>query len=185
VNLATALPGLITDQGSVTPVPADQVLLHQASSGTLKRATIGALMPTTTLQTAPVTPTGTTSTTFVFMGLGGGASPAVITPVRSGKVFISIVGDIVNNSAVQSTSAFLCWGTGTAPVNGVAQTGSTGSACNYNPPAGGAHTPLALTWLITGLTLNQQIWIDIALSSSGSAAAAGVAGICISAFELP
>ena len=55
-------------------------------------------MANVSLQTAAQNPAATTSTTGVMMGLGGGASPAVITPVSSGKIFIAITGSLKHNT---------------------------------------------------------------------------------------
>src|SRR6185312_4219907 len=63
--------------------------------------------------------TGTTSTTAKMMGLAGS-----ITPNKSGTVLILISGTISNTKNANKSLVQLYTGTGTAPANGVAITGT-------------------------------------------------------------
>ena len=77
----------------------------------------------------------------------------------------------------------LYYGTGSAPANGAAPTGT--QMCSASFIAAGVNyvVPFSVSAVITGLTLNTQIWIDMALVTlaAGTATASAVA---ISAFEM-
>lgn len=136
---------------------------------------------TVTLQTAGVSPTGTTSTTGVMMGLA-----YAFTPVRSGKVFVSIVGTIRNSVTGGNSSAQIRYGTGTAPANGAAL---TGTAIGAGPGSHAQQTigqaPWASSVIITGLTLNTPIWLDLMLACASGGGTATLLGVTAAAFELP
>src|SRR5579862_9680586 len=68
-------------------------------------------------------PTGTSSSTYVNMGLGSGWT---LTPKSYGNVMISIDGSIIISTTPSVVAQLLlCYGTGTAPSNGAADTGTT------------------------------------------------------------
>jgi hypothetical protein len=81
--------------------------------------------PAGTLQIATnavVGPTGNVSTTDVHMGMGTIFS---LTPVNSGRAVIILSGMVLNSSAVGSgVNVTGRYGTGTAPANGVAASGT-------------------------------------------------------------
>lgn len=107
-------------------------------------------------------PTGTTSTTAVMMGLAG-----TITPAVSGKVLLTLRGDITN-SAAGTSDIFIQFGTGSAPSNAAAQTGTqSGSAQVYVTTAGNQRVPFSTTTLLSGLTLGTAYWLDLALLTGG------------------
>jgi hypothetical protein len=181
VNLATALPGLITDQGSVTPATADQLLLHQASSGLLKRATIGTLITPASFQGADVTLAGTTNTTTgVMMGL-----PGTITPSYSGRIFVIASGNWFNDTGGFGGNLILHYGTGAKPANGVALTGSDfGSPALDSNMDANAGRPWSVCGIITGLTIGTAYWLDVALKAWGGGTIKLMDNMCrISAFE--
>jgi hypothetical protein len=118
-----------------------------------------------------------------MMGLAG-----TITPVRSGKVMIMISGTIDNNTLGDGAQVQIRYGTGTAPTNGAALTGTTAgslvkqinaSLALLVPGAG----PVALNALVTGLTLSTAVWLDISLARI-SGGTARIRDISISAIEL-
>lgn len=134
-------------------------------------------------QATPANPTGTTNTTGLMMGLAG-----AITPLYTGRVFISIVGCLSNNTGTAGNGAkvHIRTGTGSAPTNGAALTGTVqGSAFLTSVLERATANDLqtfTLTAIVQGLTLGTAIWIDI-----GLAAVVGGTGraesISISAFE--
>jgi hypothetical protein len=136
---------------------------------------------TVTLQIGVTSPTGTTSLTSIMMGLAG-----VITPVRSGKVFVTISGRMSNNTVNNGYDVSIRYGTGAAPANGAAITGTAiGGTARLNGVSGvGFSYPFSLSAVITGLTLGTPIWLDLiqAAVTGGTAAAFNVS---VSAFELP
>jgi hypothetical protein len=132
-------------------------------------------------------PTGTTSTTGVMMGLGSaGGQSANITPQISTQVLVIIaVGAQFNSGSSISTTSRLRYGTGTAPNNGAALTGTAvGAAWQSSAPAGqgGGATLLAL---ITGLTIGTTYWLDLEVKTGTAGNTATVAAVAITAIEIP
>src|SRR5439155_1649764 len=72
----------------------------------------------TTLST-PLNPTGTADTTGKMMGLAG-----AITPQVTGNIRIAVCGSIANNTIADGGKLQIRVGTGTAPNNGDALTGT-------------------------------------------------------------
>ena len=127
-----------------------------------------------------MTPTGTTSLTGVMMGLAG-----TITPVVSGKVHISVCGDIAQNTASDGANVQLRTGTGAAPTNGAALTGTTrGSLIKQNNVSAVVEkVPFCLIWTVTGLALGTAVWIDVGLAAT-TGGTATIADVDIVADEL-
>jgi hypothetical protein len=136
------------------------------------------------VQTAAVSPAGSTSTTGVMMGLG---SNAKITPTATGKVRITISGTIYNGVAGALVQALIQYGTGTAPANGAATTGTgtgVGPARAGTGYAANQETLFSSTVIVTGLTVSTQYWIDVtAATASGGATA--IKNTTVAAVELP
>lgn len=122
----------------------------------------GFVFPFTTVQTTPASPTGTTSAS-IMMGLGNNAK---LTPLYSTRVYVVFTGNASVN-AVASWNAIFKFGTGTAPVNGAAVTGTTvgptiqGTASTANFPI-----MLSLPVIITGLTPGTAYWFDLAFGTN-------------------
>jgi hypothetical protein len=131
---------------------------------------------------AAMSPAGTTSTTGVMMGLG---STCKITPTRSGLVMLLMFGSLMNSLAGGATQALLFWGTGTAPANGAASTGSGASTTvTAHAAAANYQSPFSIFGLLTGMTLGTQIWFDLRLNSTAASTATAV-GCWGVAYELP
>jgi len=134
-------------------------------------------------QSSPSDPATTTSTVGVMMGLAGS-----ITPVSTGNVMVIISGDYDNATGDNGCAVQMRTGTGVAPANAAALTGTArGGLLTMNVTAStGAATnriPFTCNCLITGLTLNTAIWIDIGLAAvvGGTARARNIS---ISAIEI-
>lgn len=116
-----------------------------------------------TLNAQPSNPTSTTSTTGVMAGVGGTCK---ITPLYSSRVFVAISMFGTNNTNGDGWEALIRYGTGTAPANGVAPTGTvlTGSygaiglAANIN-------NSITINGIATGLIPGTAYWIDLVQSS--------------------
>lgn len=111
---------------------------------------------------APSNPSGTSSTTGVMMGLG-----AAYTPTRSGVVYVRIRGGMNNNTAGDGANVKIYCGTGTAPANQAALTGTqkgAASQVDYFPTAS-KNFPFGVDTVISGLTLNTAYWFDLALAA--------------------
>lgn len=132
------------------------------------------------LQTSSTTPTGTTSTTGVMMGLG---SSATITPTVSGRIYLAISGTISNNTTGDGVAGAIRFGTGTAPINGAAPTGTgVGPVASWTVPAGAANAPYSISGVLTGLTIGTAYWIDVVLNAiTGGTASIKNTAVC--AFE--
>jgi hypothetical protein len=132
-----------------------------------------------TLQGAPANPTGTASASAVMMGLG--VTTCKLTPVFSSRVLLRIYGTITNSGA-NSNSYQARFGTGAAPVNGVAATGTTvGSAVTQAITTGAFNFLFDSGGIITGLTPGVAIWFDVTLSAT--AGTASMTNISCSAME--
>ena len=138
-------------------------------------------MSATSSHTIPTDPNTTGSTVGVMMGLGLTTS---ITPILSGRVLIIISGDMDNTNNGNGTQTQIRWGTGAAPANGAALTGTTDGGlvkCNNNNAA--QRFPFTLNGIVYGLTLNTKIWVDISLAAI-TGGTARVRDISISLVEI-
>ena len=116
---------------------------------------------TTTYQATPADPSTTTSTTGVMMGLAGS-----ITPAYSGTIMIVISGDIDNNGNNNGAQVQIRYGTGSAPANAAALTGTTtGSLVKFAENNSSIRAPFHLNSIVTGLTTGTAYWIDVSLAS--------------------
>lgn len=131
-------------------------------------------------QTNVSAPTGTTATTAVMMGLA-----ATITPNSSGVALVVVSGTVSNTVSGSGAKYQIRYGTGSAPANGDAL---TGTAVGSQPapilfPTPNYQTPFAVNAVITGLTPSTAYWIDISLAAVTSGTAA-VANVGVSAAEI-
>ncbi len=123
--------------------------------------------PAILASTAQTTPTSTSSTSAVMMGLG---SAWKLTPLKSGIVVINISGILNTGLNVSYTcTAELVYGTGTAPANGAAASGTAigGLAQISATVTAVAINPYSQTAVISGLTVGTAVWFDVQLKSSG------------------
>jgi len=120
----------------------------------------------------------------VMMGLAG-----TITPTRSGKVLVTISGDMDNSGSGNAVTAQIRTGTGAAPTNGAALTGTTRSANirAENPIVTLANPlcrfPFSIQAYVSGLTLNTAVWLDLGVSAQGGGNAR-VRNLTVTAVEL-
>lgn len=134
-------------------------------------------------QATPSDPGTTTSGTGVMMGLAG-----TLTPTRSGKIQIIISGTIDNSTLGFGAQTQIRYGTGTAPANGDALTGTAvgGLVKNINPSLAllipGA-SPFSINAIVSGLTLGTAYWIDLSLARV-TGGTARVRDISVSVVEL-
>lgn len=126
-------------------------------------ATAPAWMTSAATISTPGNPAGTSSATFVMMGLAG-----TITPTVTGRVLVVIRGDFTNDGAVGTATWFsVRAGTGAAPANGAATTGTTyGNDAAISTIVVNATESVTLVALLTGLTINTAYWIDVAIKTA-------------------
>lgn len=104
----------------------------------------------------------TTSTTFVMAGWG---ATAKITPEVSGTVLV-LLGTQIESTSVSTTVAVnICYGTGTAPAQNAALTGTellgtSGLTISYS--GGIAIIPQTIPVAVSGLTIGTAYWFDFA-----------------------
>ena len=132
--------------------------------------------PGAVISSNPGNPTGTTSTAAdVQMGLA-----VAFTPTRSGKVYVTLSGSLSNNTATDGGRVQLGYGTGTAPVNGAAATGTACGPRVIGSPSGtnNQQFTFAVSCMITGLTVGTAYWLDARVAAiTGGTAAIGNLGV--------
>lgn len=156
-----------TGTGSVSAAPAWGTI----AAGDLPAATTGAQgaikLPAASASFKPTNPTGTASTTEVMMGMG---STIAFTPNSSGKVIVTVCC-IVNISAgaanqVQVGGRF---GTGTAPANAAAVTGTVfGPTSDPNIRVNNVSASVGTPYTVTdrlSLTAGTAYWFDLAVAA--------------------
>ena len=132
---------------------------------------------------APAAPASTSA--YTMQGLAGS-----ITPATSGNLHLTISGVIVNTSGSTGVGirVQISYGTGTAPVNGAALTGTQIGTVQLwvNPTtvtAGDVAVPFSTTAIVTGLTAGTAYWIDLAAEAIGTASDASIINISVSVME--
>ena len=137
--------------------------------------------PKATAQAVPANPATTTNTTGVMCGLSGSITTSAAT---SGRILIIISGYCNNNTASDGIKVQIRHGTGAAPTNGAALTGTADG--NFTALINGAQTfttPFSTQAIVTGLSASTAYWIDL----SQAAITGGTASVLnpnISAVEL-
>ena len=129
-------------------------------------------------QTNVAAPTGTASTTGVMMGLAG-----AITPAHSGNVLLIVSGTLTNGTTSDGASLQIRYGTGAAPTNGAALTGTTvgNNIADNNPVT--SKIPFSVQAVVTGLTVGTAYWVDVGLAAV-TGGTASIATVSVSALEL-
>ena len=169
-------------------------IYYRNASGILTRLAIGSTgnllgvsgglpawtsLPSAILMGTPGNPTGTTSTTAVMMGIG---TTCKITPTVTGRVRITLIGLMTTTVGSDGVQAQLAYGTGTAPANAAAATGTTlGVPTDY---FGVPSTPFTLPGVISSLTLGTQIWIDLQVKVPITGATGTITSITCEAEEI-
>jgi collagen type VII alpha len=133
-------------------------------------------------QATPGNPTGVTGATNLMMGLGTTAS---VTPNLTGTFLVVISGDVFNAGGVGDGATIqFRYGTGTAPANQAAATGTAaGSKILFVSSTTAGKVPFSVNAVIEGLTINTAYWLDLAVANS-TGGTATVENISISAVEV-
>jgi hypothetical protein len=127
----------------------------------------------------PANPSPVTSTTALMLGLAGS-----ITPAQSGKVLFQTSHDITNGTASDGCVWQLMFGTGTAPANQAALTGTAAGGAGAlinNANTAGLTVPASAIGYVTGLVVGTTYWFDLSLRvlTGGSCSVANVTMIAI------
>ena len=174
---------ILTNQATPATPGSGKITVFANSGGKLAQVNdAGVVAPLVgggaSYQATPADPTGTTSKTGLMMGLAG-----AITPATTGRIAISIYGDVQNTTTADGAKLGIYYGTGSAPANAAAITGtSVGSIPIATVAAANQRTPFMLSVLVTGLVLGTAYWFDLMLGAvTGGTAAAK--NITVSAVE--
>ncbi len=120
----------------------------------------------------PANPAATTSTTPAMAGLG-----VLYTPATTGRVKVTVQATLANATAGDGGTFQVSFGTGSAPANGDALSGTQAgtAAQSVSPTANSAFTVAAFA-LVTGLTVGTECWFDLAYAAvtGGSLAVSNV-----------
>lgn len=169
-NCGTAGAGNVVSSGTPT---AGQIAQWTNST------TIQGVNPSS-VQSGVLTPTGTNSATGLMMGMG---TTCHITPTFSGRIRFQFTGAIQNPSVSSTANAKAYFGTGTAPTNGAAITGTqVGAPAGGTTPVASGNTSFAVGGVTVTGVVGTAMWFDVALNTNGAGVAFIVAASC-DAFE--
>jgi hypothetical protein len=116
-------------------------------------------------------PAGTTSATAVMMAIGG-----TITPGLTGNVEITISGQMANNTLNDGVTVDGRFGTGTAPINGAAVTGTLfGVSQTATALIAAEKSGFSISQVVV-MTVGTATWYDLSLLAvtGGTATVTGV-----------
>lgn len=114
---------------------------------------------------SPSDPAGFVSTSLQMLGLG---STCTYTPAGSGTVLVTVTG-VFTDTTAETGQIAARYGTGTAPANAAAVTGTRfggGSDPSIGPAAASRPVGFAFTGLITGLARGTACWFDLAVKGA-------------------
>lgn len=117
------------------------------------------------VQSEPSDPTGTSSSTGVMMGIA-----VSFSPTATGKILVILSGDMGTTSGSGSAGPEIKqirYGTGDAPANGDALTGTAvgGEPASSIDHSGG--TPFSVQAVVIGLSTDSTFWFDFGLAEIG------------------
>lgn len=126
----------------------------------------------------PANPVATGGT--VMMGLG---SACTITPIYGSRLLVTFSFSAANGTATGSVISQVKYGTGAAPANNVAATGtSIGTSKAFESINANAPGAVSQTVLVTGLVPGTAYWFDILLQAGGGSAS--ITNVDFSALEV-
>lgn len=132
-----------------------------------------------TSQATPADPAGTADAVGKMMGLG-----ATITPAVTGKVMIVVSGSILNDTNTDGASVQIRTGTGAAPANGDALTGTArGAKVSMVNTVAAQRFPFSVNAVVTGLTVGTSVWIDAGVAAI-TGGTASIKDVSISVIEV-
>ena len=116
----------------------------------------------TLFQSNTAAPTGTASTTLVMAGCAGSITPSV-----TGRVLLFVTGNLASNTTNDGGKVQLSFGTGGAPSNGAALTGTqTGTVVTVTADLAGTDKyGFSSQSLVTTLTVGTTYWLDVAFAA--------------------
>lgn len=131
-------------------------------------------------QTAPADPTGITGATAKMLGLA-----VAFTPRVTGRVLVLVSGQATDDTNADTATYILRYGTGTAPANDAASTGTAGGLSRtFSALTSATSAPFSENQLITGLTLNTAYWFDFSAKATGAGAVANLTTLTFTIMEI-
>jgi hypothetical protein len=108
-----------------------------------------------------------------------------LTPTYSGRIKVDFIGDVHSSGTTSTTTIKVFFGTGTAPANAAATTGTqVGNAVTADEHGtANLNAPFNNSGIITGLTPGTAYWFDLNVAASGGNTG-GVQTLSCNAFEL-
>ncbi len=132
--------------------------------GTYNQITVNGVRTQSYSSSGPSNKAGTTSASLVMLGLG-----KTYTVKRSSTLSVTIYGFASNTNATRSTSYVGAYGTGAAPVNGAAATGTYfGGMESATSATAGASVPIVVHDVISGLSAGTTYWFDLQFCMGGT-----------------
>ena len=173
---ATTFSGAYTFTGTLTA----NTSVTFPISGTL--ATNGALAYAQDYPSSNPTGSNTATAGGVMMGLGSAMS---MTPAVTGRVALSFTANGACTTATGGAKVFLHWGTGTAPTNGTAFTGSGPKDLGrlFIDATTSSYPSISDQSIITGLTVGTAYWFDVAVQTLGGVYTCSTDNIAFTAQE--
>ena len=116
-----------------------------------------------TATAAPANPTGITGATAaaVMLGLAGS-----FTPNAGGNMMLWVTGDILCGTIGSGATIQIAYGTGAAPANNAALTGTLAAkALNFVASTAAGRAPFNMMAYIAGLTVGTAYWLDLAVQN--------------------
>jgi hypothetical protein len=128
----------------------------------------------------PANPSAITSPAIEMLGLAG-----AIDPIVTGRVYLSVTGVVNNNVSGASANMQCRYGTGAAPANAAAATGTQiGATLNFLSASSTTEkVPFTCAGVVTGLALGTQIWIDLGVDETSGADNVTITAPTVAAFE--
>jgi hypothetical protein len=148
--------------------------LSEKSYNSLTNKPLTAAIP---LNFLPANPTNLTSNSYLMFGLG---STIKITPLRSGAVRFTIEFYPSGIGTNGLNNLKICYGTGVAPANAAAATGTIiGVTRQGGSVIGISSTPSIVSYdvIVTGLTIGTQYWFDVQGAKYSTNTSVGIASI--------
>lgn len=165
--------GAGTAPSTITACTAGQLIYGTASAPVCQT-------PASTTST-PANPTAFAPGTaaYVMVGLAG-----AITPVGSGRIYVSITGNALVGSTTNAALIACRFGTGAAPANQAAVTGTQiGNPVEYLAAGTTQVSPFACGGVITGNTLATALWLDLAVKNITGSQTITLTNITVAAYE--
>lgn len=155
-----------------------------ASDQAARVAALG-LTATAPASSTPSNPTATSATSLKMMGLAAAFTPTNQSP----QVLVIITGVAATATGAAAVTVGGRYGTGTAPANAAAVTGTRfGAAADpvIGPgAAAAAGVPFTLAAVLGPLAAGTAYWFDLALATGNASDAASVTAVGVTIAELP